>query len=164
MIRSRSREIAGSGRTERWVGTSRSAASRPCGRGWPWSGPVRPAVGRAPLVEGIGLEAAGVTFDPKAGVQTDGHRRTSVPHIYAAGDVAGYWQLAHTGFIRPIGEPGLPLGDQWAECLPLRFERTPCEEYHRTRLLGEDNAAVLADWLGLPPDEVAAQEAKGVLC
>ncbi len=56
------------------------------------------SVGRAPLVDGIGLEAAGVTFDKRAGVQTDGHRRTSVPHIYAAGDVAGYWQLAHTGF------------------------------------------------------------------
>ncbi len=56
------------------------------------------SVGRAPLVDGIGLEAAGVTFDPKAGVGTDAHRRTSVPHIYAAGDVAGYWQLAHTSF------------------------------------------------------------------
>jgi dihydrolipoamide dehydrogenase len=56
------------------------------------------SVGRAPLVEGIGLEAAGVTFDPRAGVQTDAQRRTSVPHIYAAGDVAGYWQLAHTAF------------------------------------------------------------------
>src|SRR5215510_12743249 len=56
------------------------------------------AVGRAPLVDGIGLEAAGITFDPKAGIGTDDHRRTSVPHIYAAGDVAGYWQLAHTGF------------------------------------------------------------------
>ena len=56
------------------------------------------SVGRAPLVDGIGLEAAGVTFDPKTGVGTDAHRRTSVPHIYAAGDVAGYWQLAHTGF------------------------------------------------------------------
>jgi dihydrolipoyl dehydrogenase len=56
------------------------------------------SVGRAPLVGGIGLEAAGVTFDPKTGVGTDAHRRTSVPHIYAAGDVAGYWQLAHTSF------------------------------------------------------------------
>ena len=56
------------------------------------------SVGRAPLVDGIGLEQAGVTFDQRAGVQTDDHRRTSVPHIYAAGDVAGYWQLAHTGF------------------------------------------------------------------
>ena len=56
------------------------------------------SVGRAPLVEEIGLEAAGVTFDKRAGVETDGHRRTSVPHLYAAGDVAGYWQLAHTSF------------------------------------------------------------------
>jgi dihydrolipoamide dehydrogenase len=56
------------------------------------------SVGRAPLVEGIGLEAAGVTYDKRAGVETDAHRRTSAPHIYAAGDVAGYWQLAHTGF------------------------------------------------------------------
>ena len=55
------------------------------------------AVGRAALVEGIGLEAAGVSFDRK-GIGTDDHRRTNVAHIYAAGDVAGYWQLAHTGF------------------------------------------------------------------
>jgi dihydrolipoamide dehydrogenase len=56
------------------------------------------SVGRAPVVEGIGLEAVGVAFDPRGGVETDAHRRTSVPHIYAAGDVAGYWQLAHTAF------------------------------------------------------------------
>jgi dihydrolipoamide dehydrogenase len=56
------------------------------------------SVGRAPLVDGLGLEQAGVTFDSRAGIQTDDHRRTSVPNIYAAGDVAGYWQLAHTSF------------------------------------------------------------------
>jgi dihydrolipoamide dehydrogenase len=55
-------------------------------------------VGRAPLVDGFGLEQTGVTFDQRAGIATDDHRRTSVPHIYAVGDVAGYWQLAHTGF------------------------------------------------------------------
>jgi dihydrolipoamide dehydrogenase len=56
------------------------------------------SVGRAPLVEGIGLETAGVEFDKRKGVTTDGHRRTSVEHIYAVGDCAGYWQLAHTAF------------------------------------------------------------------
>jgi len=56
------------------------------------------SVGRAPNVEGIGLEAAGVSFDPKSGIQTDENRRTNVAHIYAAGDVAGHWQLAHTAF------------------------------------------------------------------
>ena len=55
------------------------------------------AVGRAALVDGIGLEAAGVQFDRK-GIATDDHRRTSVAHIYAVGDCAGYWQLAHTAF------------------------------------------------------------------
>ncbi len=56
------------------------------------------SVGRAPLVEGLGLEAARVEFDKRAGISTDEHRRTSVPHIYAVGDCAGYWQLAHTAF------------------------------------------------------------------
>ena len=56
------------------------------------------AVGRGPLVEGIGLEAAGVQFDSRKGVTADAARRTTVPHIYAVGDCAGYWQLAHTAF------------------------------------------------------------------
>ncbi len=56
------------------------------------------SVGRAPLVEDIGLESAGVEFDRRKGIAADDHRRTSVPHIYAVGDCAGYWQLAHTAF------------------------------------------------------------------
>ena len=56
------------------------------------------ATGRAPLVDEIGLPQAGVQFDVKKGIWTDGHRRTTVPHIYAVGDAAGYWQLAHTAF------------------------------------------------------------------
>src|SRR5437764_8109365 len=56
------------------------------------------SVGRGPLVEGIGLEAIGVEFDRRTGIAADEHRRTTVPHIYAVGDCAGYWQLAHTAF------------------------------------------------------------------
>src|SRR5579862_2151359 len=56
------------------------------------------SVGRGPLVEGIGLETAGVQFDGRSGIAADEHRRTSVSHIYAVGDCAGYWQLAHTAF------------------------------------------------------------------
>jgi dihydrolipoamide dehydrogenase len=56
------------------------------------------SVGRGPLVEDLGLEAAGVDFDRRKGIGTDDHRRTSVAHIYAVGDCAGYWQLAHTAF------------------------------------------------------------------
>jgi dihydrolipoamide dehydrogenase len=56
------------------------------------------ATGRGPHVEGIGLEEIGVEFDPKKGIAADEHRRTTVGHIYAVGDCAGYWQLAHTAF------------------------------------------------------------------
>src|SRR5215203_4148548 len=56
------------------------------------------AVGRAPLVEGLGLEDIGIEFDRRAGIAADERRRTTVPHIYAVGDCAGYWQLAHTAF------------------------------------------------------------------
>jgi dihydrolipoamide dehydrogenase len=56
------------------------------------------AVGRGPNVEGLGLEEIGVEFDKRKGIAADEHRRTTVPHIYAVGDCAGYWQLAHTAF------------------------------------------------------------------
>jgi dihydrolipoamide dehydrogenase len=56
------------------------------------------SVGRAPLVEGLGLEEIGVQLDKRKGIAADERRRTTVPHIYAVGDCAGYWQLAHTAF------------------------------------------------------------------
>jgi dihydrolipoamide dehydrogenase len=56
------------------------------------------AVGRGPNVEGLGLESVGVEFDKRKGIAADEHRRTTVPHVYAVGDCAGYWQLAHTAF------------------------------------------------------------------
>ncbi len=56
------------------------------------------SVGRGPLVGGIGLKEIGVQFDRRLGIATDVERRTSVPNIYAVGDCAGYWQLAHTAF------------------------------------------------------------------
>jgi dihydrolipoamide dehydrogenase len=56
------------------------------------------SVGRGPLVEGLGLESIAVEFDRRKGIAADEHRRTTVPNIYAVGDCAGYWQLAHTAF------------------------------------------------------------------
>jgi dihydrolipoamide dehydrogenase len=56
------------------------------------------SVGRGPLVENLGLEEIGVELDRRKGIAADEHRRTTVDHIYAVGDCAGYWQLAHTAF------------------------------------------------------------------
>jgi len=56
------------------------------------------ATGRGPNTADIGLEQAGVAFDPRKGIEADESMRTNVPHIFAVGDVAGKWQLAHTSF------------------------------------------------------------------
>jgi dihydrolipoamide dehydrogenase len=54
------------------------------------------AVGRRPLTTGMGLEAAGVEMDPKTGhVRVDVNYRTSVPSIYAIGDIVPGPMLAH---------------------------------------------------------------------
>jgi pyruvate/2-oxoglutarate dehydrogenase complex dihydrolipoamide dehydrogenase (E3) component len=53
------------------------------------------AVGRAPNVEGMGLEEAGVGFDPKRGVAVDDRLRTSNRRVYAAGDVCMAWKFTH---------------------------------------------------------------------
>jgi dihydrolipoamide dehydrogenase len=55
------------------------------------------ATGRVANVEDIGLESAGVSAEPRR-IPVDGHMRTNVAHIYAVGDVAANWQLAHTAF------------------------------------------------------------------
>jgi pyruvate/2-oxoglutarate dehydrogenase complex dihydrolipoamide dehydrogenase (E3) component len=51
--------------------------------------------GRAPNVENLGLEAAGVVFDPRKGVTVDDRLRTTNPRVYAAGDVCSRFQFTH---------------------------------------------------------------------
>jgi pyruvate/2-oxoglutarate dehydrogenase complex dihydrolipoamide dehydrogenase (E3) component len=53
-------------------------------------------VGRAPNVEGLGLEEAGVDYDTKTGVRVDARLQTTNPKIYAAGDVCFPYQFTHT--------------------------------------------------------------------
>lgn len=50
--------------------------------------------GRAPNVEGLGLEAAGVEFG-REGVVVSDHLRTSNPRIFAAGDVCSRFKFTH---------------------------------------------------------------------
>ena len=54
------------------------------------------AVGRAPNTAGLGLEEIGVTLGERGTVEVDEYLRTSVPTIYACGDVAGPYQFTHT--------------------------------------------------------------------
>jgi pyruvate/2-oxoglutarate dehydrogenase complex dihydrolipoamide dehydrogenase (E3) component len=52
-------------------------------------------VGRAPNVEGLGLEDVGVAHDTRAGVAVDDRLRTTNPRIYAAGDVCSAHKFTH---------------------------------------------------------------------
>ena len=72
-------------------------------------------------------------------------------------------QLAGSDFSMLLDEAHPVVGPFRADRLPLHFEATPCDSYRRTRTLGEDNAEVLADWLGMSADEVAAGEESGML-
>ncbi|GAA0446294.1 dihydrolipoyl dehydrogenase [Streptomyces stramineus] len=56
---------------------------------------VLQAVGFAPRVTGYGLEATGVRLTERGAVAVDGRGRTSVPHLFAIGDVTGQLMLAH---------------------------------------------------------------------
>jgi dihydrolipoamide dehydrogenase len=53
------------------------------------------ATGKRPVLDGLGLESAGVGSD-RGVVTADARCRTSVPHIFAVGDVIGGLMLAHT--------------------------------------------------------------------
>ncbi len=52
------------------------------------------AMGRAPNVQNLGLEAIGVAYD-RYGITVDKRMRTNHKHIYAAGDVSGGFQFTH---------------------------------------------------------------------
>ncbi|GAA1540053.1 dihydrolipoyl dehydrogenase [Actinomadura kijaniata] len=56
---------------------------------------VLQAIGFAPNVEGYGLDKTGVKLTDRGAVDVDGRCRTSVPHIFAIGDVTAKLMLAH---------------------------------------------------------------------
>lgn len=56
---------------------------------------VLQAIGFQPNVEGYGLDKTGVRLTERGAIDVDGRCRTSVPHIYAIGDVTAKLMLAH---------------------------------------------------------------------
>ena len=54
------------------------------------------AIGRVGATKHLNMEAVGLTPDPRGRVIVNDHFQTSVPHIYAVGDVIGFPALAST--------------------------------------------------------------------
>jgi pyruvate/2-oxoglutarate dehydrogenase complex dihydrolipoamide dehydrogenase (E3) component len=77
------------------------------------------AIGWTSDTAGVNLTASGVETDERGFVRVDAYQRTSVPHIFAAGDITGRLTLApqasQAGFIaatNAVRGPTLPLWDQ----------------------------------------------------
>jgi len=85
-------ELRGGKRIVHWA--RKSPDGRVAERGEAAGDQILLALGRAPNVEDLGLEEAGVAFTSK-GVQVDERLRTSNPRVFAAGDVTGLWQFTH---------------------------------------------------------------------
>lgn len=123
------------------------------------------ATGRAPRVSGLGLEALGIEPEP-AGVQVDRTLRTSVPHVFAAGDVTGQLLFTHVAsyegriaghnavsrrrhkadyrvvpwvtFLDPeVARVGLTEADARARHRGVEVLRFPMSRVDRARMLGE---------------------------
>lgn len=54
------------------------------------------SVGRRPVAKGFGLENLGLEKTERGNIWVDGQMRTSVPGVYACGDLTGFSLLAHT--------------------------------------------------------------------
>jgi dihydrolipoamide dehydrogenase len=53
------------------------------------------SIGRKLNTDAIGLDAAGVDVDARGAIPVDAQMETSVPGIYAIGDITAKWMLAH---------------------------------------------------------------------
>ncbi len=78
-------------------------------------------VGRAPNVGGLSLEAAGVKYDERKGVQVNDYLQTSNPHIYAAGDICFPYKFTHTAdaLARIVIQNALFLGRKKTKALKI---------------------------------------------
>ena len=72
-------------------------------------------------------------------------------------------QLKHREFLFAFNELHQEAGQTFGDKLPIKFEKTPCESYTRSRSLGEDNESVLSEWLNLSSTEIEKSQSEGWL-
>ncbi len=82
------------------------------------------AIGRKPNTYGMGLENIGVKLDNKGFIIVGKGYRTSIPGIYAVGDVTGGVLLAHKAIIEGILAAKNILGDSEKSLDPLIIPKT----------------------------------------
>ncbi len=84
------------------------------------------AIGFRPNSKGLGLEEAGVKIDDRGFIEINEKMQTSLPNIYAIGDVTGKLMLAHVGSAMGIIAAENIAG---AETITLDYEMMPRATY-----------------------------------
>ena len=84
------------------------------------------SVGRRPLSDSLGLDGSGVEVDERGFVKVDATCRTTVPGVWAIGDLVATPQLAHVGFIEGINAIKDILGESPA---PVEYDKVPWAIY-----------------------------------
>jgi len=95
------------------------------------------SVGRRARLEGFGLERLGVELalnkaGKPVGIKVDGRMRTSVPGVYAAGDVTGFSMLAHTA----SREGEVAVNDILGKADEMRYDAIPGVVYTNPEVAG----------------------------
>lgn len=113
--------------------------------------------GRAPNVHGLGLESAGVAFDIN-GVTVNDFLQTSVPHIYAAGDIASRYKFTHAAdaLARIVIQNALFFGRKRASALTIPWCTYTDPEVAHVGLFPKD-----AEAQGVALDTYTIEQAKG---
>jgi dihydrolipoamide dehydrogenase len=109
------------------------------------------AVGRGPVSAGLGYEDAGVTTD-RGFVIVDEYCRTSVPTIYAVGDLIPGPQLAHAGFAE-----GILVAERLADVpvVPIDYDGVPRVTYSNPEVASVGLTAAAAAERGIATTEIS---------
>ena len=89
------------------------------------------ALGFAPRTEGYGLENTGVKLTERGAIEVDDYQRTSVPNIYAIGDVTARMMLAHVAEAQGIVAAETIAG---AETMPVDYNLVPRATYYQPQI------------------------------
>jgi len=102
------------------------------------------SIGRGPRTADMGFEEAGVEILSSGHVRVDGTMATTVPGIYAVGDIVDSPQLAHVGFAEAIVAIQTILGEAPP---PIEYDKVPWGIYCHPEVA----------WAGLTEEQAAAR-------
>lgn len=89
------------------------------------------SVGRRPVTQGFGLET--LALEPfRNGIKVNGYMQTSLPNVYACGDITAFSLLAHTA----VSEAEVAVGHILGEARGMSYKAIPAVVYTNPEIAG----------------------------